>query len=384
MRGVNRIAIYMDKKLRIIFLIAAIIVILGVIYFLELQKTDIPKRTDSSNQESGGLTIIPKEEKEKKYPKAIELEGIKGYINSDNIRIADLIGKKIILVDFWTYSCINCQRTTPYLNSWYERYKNDGLEIIGVHTPEFDFEKIYNNVKKAETNAKIKYPVVLDSDYATWYAYENRYWPHKYLIDIDGYIVYDHIGEGAYNETEKKIQELLEERMKFLGEKGEILKGVATPEGVIEINAKMPRSPEVYFGSSRNESLGNGKKKESGTKNFIEPKKILPETLYLVGKWNITDEYAENIDAGAKIIFRYKGKNVYFVAMAVTPTNIDVRIDGTSIGYWAGRDTGAVGGLSIQESRLYELVNDPNGYGEHTLEIIIDSPGLKAFTFTFG
>lgn len=374
----------MDKKLRIIILAVAIILIGGIIYYLDSQKVSMPKRISPGGQEVGGLTIIPKEEKEKKYPKAIELEGITGYINSDNIRIADLIGKKVMLVDFWTYSCINCQRTTPYLNSWYTRYKNDGLEIIGVHTPEFDFEKIYDNVKKAVVNAKIKYPVVLDNDYATWQAYGNRYWPRKYLIDIDGYIVYDHIGEGAYKETEKKIQELLEERMKILGERGEILKGTASPEGTIDTNTKMPRSPEIYFGSSRNEYLGNGKKQESGMQDFIEPKKILPEILYLAGKWNITDEYAENTEKGAKIIYRYKGKNVYFVATADSLTKVDVRIDGVSIGYQAGRDTGVVGGLSIQESRLYELVNDPDGYGEHILEIIVDSPGLKAFTFTFG
>ncbi len=358
--------------------------ILGVIYFLESQKADIPKRADSDGQDAASITVTPKEEKEKKYPKAVELQSISGYINTKKISVSELIGKKVVLIDFWTYSCINCQRTQPYLNAWYEKYKNSGLEIIGVHTPEFDFEKIYDNVKKAVENAKIKYPVVQDNEYATWQGYGNRYWPHKYLIDIDGYIVYDHIGEGAYNETEKKIQELLEERMKFLGEKGEILKGVASPEGIIESNTKMPKSPEVYFGSSRNEYLGNGMKQKSGIQDFIEPKKIQPETLYLVGKWNIADEYAENIEKDAKIIFRYKGKNVYFVAMADSLTKIDVRIDGVSIGYQAGKDTGVVGGLSIQESRLYELVNDPDGYGEHTLEIIIYSPGLKAFTFTFG
>lgn len=384
MRGGLIKHITMDKKLRIIILVIAIFVIGGIIYYLDLQKVSMPKRISPGGKAAGGLTIIPREEKEKKFPKAIELEGITGYMNTGNIRISDIIGKKVILVDFWTYSCINCQRTTPYLNSWYTRYKDDGLEIIGVHTPEFDFEKIYDNVKKAVANAKIKYPVVLDNDYATWQAYGNRYWPHKYLIDIDGYIVYDHIGEGAYEETEKKIQELLEERMEVLGEGEEILKGTASPEGIIDTNTKMPRSPEIYFGSSRNEYLGNGKKLVDGIQNFIEPKKILSGKLYLVGKWNITDEHAENMEEGAKIFFQYKGKNVYFVAEADSPTKIDVRIDGASIGFQAGKDTGVVGGLSIQESRLYELVNDPDGYGEHTLEIIVDSPGLKAFTFTFG
>ena len=148
-----------------------------------------------------------------KYPRFAELANPDGYLNTDHdITIGEYIGKKVILVDFWTYSCINCQRTLPYLTSWDEKYRDEGLLIIGVHTPEFGFEKEYDNVKRAIEKFNIKYPVVQDNEYQTWRAYKNRYWPRKYLIDIDGYIVYDHIGEGAYDETEEKIREVLKER----------------------------------------------------------------------------------------------------------------------------------------------------------------------------
>ena len=168
------------------------------------------------------LTISDKkriENKSKDYKKAIELVSPDGYINVDNITIKELIGKKVILVDFWTYSCVNCQRTLPFLTRWYDKYEGEGLEIIGVHTPEFKFEQDYNNVLRATQKWNVKYPVVQDNSYKTWQAYENRYWPRKYIIDIDGFIVYDHIGEGAYEETEKKIQELLKERAKVLNQK---------------------------------------------------------------------------------------------------------------------------------------------------------------------
>jgi thiol-disulfide isomerase/thioredoxin len=160
------------------------------------------------------IETIDKEKKSKIYKAAKEITSPDGFINteSQSITIGEFVGKKVVLIDFWTYSCINCQRTLPYLNKWYEKYKNEGLEIIGIHTPEFEFEKKYDNVKKATEKFGIKFPVVLDNDFSTWRAYQNNYWPRKYLIDIDGYIIYDHIGEGAYEETEQKIKAALSER----------------------------------------------------------------------------------------------------------------------------------------------------------------------------
>ena len=171
-----------------------------------------PDATSPFSSVAQNDTATRKAQKAKKYTSAREIVPGGGFINTEPFKLKDFIGKKVILLDFWTYSCINCQRTTPYLNAWYEKYKDQGLVIVGVHTPEFDFEKVYENVANAVKEEGIKYPVVQDNDYATWQTYENRFWPRKYLIDIDGYIIYDHIGEGAYDETERLIQTALKER----------------------------------------------------------------------------------------------------------------------------------------------------------------------------
>lgn len=151
-------------------------------------------------------------EKEAEYERAAEIVGPTGFVNTDGVTIGENLGEKVILVDFWTYSCYNCQNTQPYLNAWHDEYSDDGLVIIGVHKPEFEFEKDYAGVVEAVGLAGIKYPVVLDNNDATWDAYDQRFWPTMYLVDSDGFIRYKHIGEGAYDETEAKIRELLAER----------------------------------------------------------------------------------------------------------------------------------------------------------------------------
>lgn len=391
----------MNTMRRSVILIFTLIAIIGVIGYLEIQK---PRRLDSEIQTIAITPVAPAKNatssqivagkdrsailKEKKaaYEPAKELSSIQGYINTDPFKLIDLIGKKIILVDFWTYSCINCQRTTPYLNMWHEKYKDKGLVIVGVHTPEFEFEKKYDNVAQAVKEAGIAYPVALDSNYGTWTAYHNLYWPHKYLVDIDGYIAYDHIGEGRYGETEKKIQELLEERKAVLGMNKEISKEISVPAEIIEIDPAMPRSPEIYFGASRNTRLGNGETKRVGIQHLPEPNNIKPHILYLVGDWDIRDEFAENKSKNAKIIFRYQGKNVYMVATQ-TQNTLPLRVlrDGKPLEVRAdGRDIKADALYIGREERLYHIINDQAGWGEHTLEIIIENPGLRVFTFTFG
>src|SRR5919198_6234078 len=188
------------------------------------QKGFVPAATFEDNS-----TITRAQIDKSQFKLAPELTKISGYINSDPITLADLRGK-MVLVDFWTFSCINCIRTIPYLNAWYEKYADDGLVIVGVHTPEFEFEKDYNNVKAAVEKFGIKYPVALDNEKQTWSAYENRYWPRKYLIDSEGYIRYDHIGEGAYAETEKVIQSLLAERAGYMGANGTIDQSISNPQ----------------------------------------------------------------------------------------------------------------------------------------------------------
>ena len=305
--------------------------------------------------------IMPSKKLNSQYPRAKEITTPAGFINTEKITVAENIGKKVILVDFWTYSCINCQRTTPYLNAWWEKYKDKGLLIIGVHTPEFAFEKEYQNVKTAVEKFGIKYPVVLDNDYGTWNAYGNRYWPRKYLIDINGQIVYDHIGEGFYDETENKIQELLSVREEMV-----------KPKDVVRVDEGQPRSPEIYFGAGRNLYLGNGLSQRLGQQTFKEPAGVKTNILYLAGDWDFSQEYAENKTANAKVIFRYQAKNVYFVAQAAEENKISIFQDGQLIK-----------SEIVKPAQLYKLIEDKD-YGEHTLEIQIKEPGLRAFTFTFG
>lgn len=334
-----------------ILLAGVVILIAGSIWYLQKDKITLV----NSGQTGIDISVKPEIKLEEKvveapetkikipdnnFPPAKEITTPDGFINTLPFKLADLIGKKVILVDFWTYSCINCQRTTPYLNAWYEKYKDAGLEIVGVHTPEFEFEKNYENVKKATENAGIKFPVVLDNDYSTWQAYGNRYWPRKYLINLQGKIVYDHIGEGAYAETEKKIQEQL---------------GILAGE-MVKVKADLPTntqiSAETYFGSSRNNNFNTG--------------------LKLTGDWQIQPEFAQNKLAGDSITMPYRAKKVFFVAGADQPIEIEVKQDGKTVKT-----------LTIQAETLYELIE--NAEPEvHELKIIIKSAGLRAYTFTFG
>jgi len=354
-------------------------------------KNEVNKKEDTKNTKDAKDTNSVKEdrsslltEKVGRYEPAKEITTPDGFINTDNLLIADEVGKNIVLVDFWTYSCINCQRTLPYLNAWHEKYGDKGLTIIGVHTPEFEFEKEYDNVLRATEKFGVRYPVVLDNDYSTWSAYRNRYWPRKYLIDIDGFIVYDHIGEGGYEETERKIQELLTERQNVLGLENGIDKTIITPEGVEKTNVFTDRSPEIYFGAWRNDSLGNGVVRSEGIQQFSAPDNAKPNTLYFDGEWDIDKEFAQNISTPAKIIFKYKAEKVFMVASSENGVRAKLLIDGKPIGSRGGADVSSDGFVDIKGDSLYRLVEDPNGSGEHLLEIIIEGTGLKAFTFTFG
>ena len=374
-------------------LIITVIGIVSLIFYFESQKPAKTSGGDGKNAEIQ-VTAMPGRDisaKESKYERAKEIMAPTGFVNTPStssgqaspLKIADLVGKKVILVDFWTYSCINCQRTIPYLNAWYEKYKDKGLEIVGVHTPEFEFEKKLDNVKAAVEKFNIKYPVVLDSNHGTWDAYGNLYWPREYLIDIDGFIVHDTIGEGGYDETEKKIQELLTERMSALGEKGTIEWPMATPKGAIDFDPKQVSSPETYFGASRNEYLANGQIGKTGVQTFSRPAIVEKNKLYLVGDWDFKNEFTQNKTADARIIFKYRAKNVYFVASSEAGVKIRVLRDGKPVAAEAGEDVRS-GSAIIKEERLYKLISDPAGYGEHTLEIIIEGTGLNGFTFTFG
>ncbi len=342
---------------------------------IDMVSTSTPNLTSATTSKQ----FLPSEKerimkKSQLYKRAPELVNPSGYINTNRkpITLAELKGKKVVLLDVWTFSCINCQRTFPYLRAWYEKYKDEGLEIVGLHTPEFGFEKVQKNVEDAVRKFEIKYPVVLDNEYATWRAYGNQYWPRKYLIDIDGFIIYDHIGEGDYDITEKYIQNALKERAEVLGDKMNIPSGITTPVDAIKPESGKVKSPEIYFGASRNERLGNGKVFTAGSQTFVRPTSIQLNTLYLVGSWNIEKEYAESKSENTSIIFKYNAKNVYMVVSA--PTAIDMEV-------WVGGKL--LKTISVLNEPLYTLVGGTD-YGEHVLELKIKKANLQAFTFTFG
>jgi thiol-disulfide isomerase/thioredoxin len=319
-------------------------------------------------------------------PQYRELAGISATINAPaDFAIAPLIGKKIVLVDFWTYSCINCQRTTPYLNAWYDKYRDQGLEIVGVHTPEFGFEKSLPNVQAAVEKFGIKYPVVLDNDYATWTAYANRYWPRKYLVDLDGTIVYDHIGEGGYEETEKKIQELLAERAKRLGEEMSVASDMAAPVAIAPPEERV--SPETYFGASRNAATtGNAVASTTGEQTLALPAELSRDRAYLAGTWRFSEESASPAKGGA-LVYKLHAKRVYLVAgtAADKPVRVRVLLDGKAVapGKLGGADVAANGVVTLGDDRLYHLLELPE-YGDHELRIEAVDEGAVLFTFTFG
>tara|TARA_Y100000310_G_C20638416_1_gene792501 strand:- start:581 stop:1657 length:1077 start_codon:yes stop_codon:yes gene_type:complete len=353
-----------------LILTIALILIITTIFYLEGKRpvvgpinpdVDIPIEETSKRIE----------QKSKKYERAKELVSPEGYINTDPITISELIGKKVILVDFWTFSCINCQRTFPYLKSWYEEYKDDGLEIIGVHTPEFEFEKVYGNVVKATEKYGITYPVVQDNDYQTWSAYRNRYWPRKYIIDIDGFIVYDHIGEGAYKATEAKIRELLDERNEVLGLNEEL-------EAVKPIEAESSTSgllttPEVYFGYGfSRDQLGNeeGLKPEE-TVTYNLPSNFEKNKFYLEGEWINQHDSMEVVSDTGKVILKYSAKSVNIVAGSAEPAFLKITLDNEEPKE-----------IEISEFDLYNII-DEDKYGTHTLQLELPK-GMMAYTFTFG
>jgi cytochrome c biogenesis protein CcdA/thiol-disulfide isomerase/thioredoxin len=336
----------------------------------------------TSTATTTSVTALTIAEKSKMYPKAPELVAPDAYLNTDGrpITIGQFKGNKVVLIDFWTYSCINCERTTPYLNAWYDKYEDDGLVIIGVHTPEFSFEHLKDNVQAALTKEGIKYPVVLDNEYQTWNAFGNQYWPRKYLIDIDGYIVYDHAGEGDYDGAEAAIQRALKERADRLGTS-------APSAGKVKVTPEVTtaQSPETYFGANRNQFLGSGTRYATGTQAMEAPDTTpVGNVLYLSGTWNFALEYAATTDANESVLYTYTAKNVYFVASAPNGVTVTVLRDGVPIpADVRGDDVDANGQVHIRDSRLYSLVKE-KGAGTHTLELKVSGKGLQAYTFTFG
>ena len=354
-------------------------------------QSETRQNADNSSATPGAMNdFLPKvkyePDKEKvgnsRYVVAPDLHGISGYINSEPFTLEQLRGK-VVIVDFWTYSCINCIRTQPYLNAWYETYSGDGLVIVGIHTPEFGFEHDYDNVVDAVSKAGIKYPVVQDNDYETWRAYRNRYWPRKYIIDIDGLIRYDHAGEGAYKEAENVIKELLEERSEKLGaqidaEKKSKLHGVTFTESLL---ARSVKTPEIYFGykfSRGNFASPEGFSPEK-VNSYAQPGELVPNKAYLVGDWLNKEDYSELSGSSGKVLLNYTATKVNIVASSETPAQLNLLMDGQGIAHaFIGAD-----GTNVSEEKLYNIVETV--FPEtHLLEIEVSQPGFRIYTFTFG
>ena len=306
------------------------------------------------------------------YGKAPEIITGGDWFNSEPLTLEQLRGK-VVLVDFWTYSCINCIRTMPYLRDWYEKYNDKGFEIIGVHSPEFEFEKEASNVSKAISDFEIKYPVVQDNEFKTWRAYNNRYWPAKYLIDKNGTIRYTHFGEGEYDKTEETIQKLLKE---------------TGAEVTNEVNKSTyevySQSHEAYLGYERIEYLVSPEPVTEDTKQtFTHPSTLQDNTFSLEGAWIIGSQKAMP-DANAFLRFNFSAKNVYLVMNPKNGTTgkVKIYIDDQLVGDQGGKDV-ADNIVTIDSDRLYELVNlkEP---GRHILKLEFLDGNVEAFAFTFG
>lgn len=376
------------------FLVLALVVL--AIIVLESQRAEPVSRGEAEVVMFSGERNMDRDdrvaEKIKEYPLAREITAPSGFINTggEEITLRDYIGKKVILLDIWTYSCINCQRSLPFVTAWDRAYRDQGLQVIGIHSPEFEFEKDIKNVQKAVERFGIEYPVVLDNDFGTWTAYENRYWPRKYLIDIDGFVVYDHIGEGGYDQTEEVIQRLLKERATVLGADVELPVAITDTVTAESVDINVERSPEIYFGAWRNDLLANGPQRQEGIFDFQVPSGELRQSeVYLEGSWEITQEYARNRGTADGIVFSYKATKLFVVASASAPIRVFVRIDGEPITKGSAGshvifpDDGGDPYLRIDEEQLYRIVED-EVWGQHTLELIPEGAGFEIFTFTFG
>ena len=353
------------------------------VYFssLEPQTQKTPQPDDSVQTQTVDNTQKMDAIDKSRFKKAPELVGIAGYINTSPEELKNTMKDKVVLYDIWTYSCINCQRTIPYIVAWNDKYADEGLLIIGIHSPEFEFEKDINNVKTAVKQFGITYPVVLDNDKKTWKAFENRYWPRKYIADSEGYIRYDHIGEGGYDETEKVVQQFLEERNQLLG------LNIAVAQPLVDLEEhqfSISQTPELYFGYNfafgRNQ-LGNSEGfKPDQIVTYFLPEKLARDYFYLEGQWQNFGDRMKLVSENGKIILPYFAKSVNIVA--TNESVLQILLDGKSITFEdAGTDV-QDGTVRISGDRLYNLISSNNA-GAHTLTIIA-KPGFEIYTFTFG
>lgn len=316
--------------------------------------------------------------------KAPSLDGAIQWLNSPPLKSSDLVGK-VVLVDFWTYSCINCIRTLPYVRAWAEKYKDSGLVVVGVHTPEFAFEKKLSNVSNAIAQFDIRYPVAVDSDFKIWRSFRNAYWPAFYLIDARGRLRYHQFGEGSYDQTEAAIRDLLHEAGSETQDKVEPPRMVVASENPADLTNL--KSPETYLGYSQADSFApqGGLVKDSAKNYTLAP--LNRNQWSLLGNWKVKSDAAVVQQPGGEVSMRFKARDLHLVAGPGTSGKkfrFRVSLDGHPPGENHGADTDANGNGVISETRLYQLVRQQPDVLERTITIEFLDTGAQAFVFTFG
>ena len=312
------------------------------------------------------------------------LDGAVTWLNSPPLTSETLKGK-VVLVDFWTYSCINCLRAIPYVKAWADKYRDQGLVVIGVHAPEFAFEKNLDNVRSAVADLKVDYPVAVDNDYAIWRAFKNQYWPAHYFIDATGRIRHHHFGEGDYDKSERVIQQLLAENAK-----------APVADGLVSVNATGAqaaadtsdvRSPETYIGYDRAENfVSTGGAVQDAPHAYAASTPRLNEWA-LSGNWTVGSERAGLNDKGGGIIYRFHARDLHLVLAPGAdgkPVHFKVTIDGAAPGASHGADIDDQGQGVVTGQRLYQLVRQSGAITDRTFEIQFLDPGVQAYAFTFG
>jgi thiol-disulfide isomerase/thioredoxin len=306
------------------------------------------------------------------------LGGAAEWLNSEPLAPADLRGR-VVLVNFWTLTCINWLRTEPYVRAWAQAYRDDGLVVIGVHTPEFSFEHEIDRVRQATKERGIDYPVAVDNDYAIWSAFDNHYWPALYFVDAEGIIRDHHFGEGRYEQSERLIQRLLGIERKLVS-----VEGVGVEA---EADWDQLRTPETYLGSARSEKFASPDSAALGERRAYElPERLRSNQWALAGEWTIEPENVVLDQAGGSIAYRFYARDAHLVlsAAAREPIPFLVRLDGEAPGPSHGVDVDDDGNGLLRDGRLYQLVRQDGEVRERTLEITFLKPGAEAYAFTFG
>jgi thiol-disulfide isomerase/thioredoxin len=295
------------------------------------------------------------------------------WLNTHPLSSAELRGK-VVLIDFWTYTCINWRRTLPYVRAWADKYRDHGLVVVGVHTPEFSFEKDLDNVRREARDQQVNYPIAVDSDYAIWRAFDNHYWPGLYLIDAQGHIRFHQFGEGEYERTERVIQQLLEEsgRTDF----DHALVAVAGRGAEAAADWRNLQSPETYLGHALGERFA-----------AKDPASLKVNQWTLVGDWTRKDESAVLNHAGGKVAYRFHARDVHLIMGTATPdatVRFRVRIDGQPPGAARGLDVDESGEGEVGSPRMYQLIRQSGPIADRLFEIEFLGPGAAVFDFTFG